>query len=240
VPSTSSSKPVIDSLRQPWRSLWERPGSQPARATATRLGDGQPALVFPMFGAGGESTARLRQALNRAGFRCHDWGYGPDTGPRSGTLHHRLRRIEEALIDVFEADREAVTLIGWGLSGLYAREVAKRAAPLVRQVITLGTPFNCAAGECEMLRPLYGASGRVPAALVQQLREQPPVPCTSIYSMSDSAVPWQMSVDIESATSENVLVSGVEHRDLADHPKVREVIADRLAQASEDWRPFAT
>jgi muramidase (phage lysozyme) len=57
--------------------------------------------------------------------------------------------------------------------------------------------------------------------------------------MSDSAVPWQMSVDTESPTSQNVLVSGGSHRDLADHPKVREIIADRLAQPPGEWRPFA-
>jgi hypothetical protein len=125
------------------------------------------------------------------------------------------------------------------LSGLYAREVAKRATPLVRQVITLGTPFNVAAGQCDMLRPLHDDSGQVAAALARQLGERPPVPCTSIYSMSDSAVPWQMSVDVESPTSENVVVSGVEHRDLADHPKVRAIIADRLAQPADPWRPFA-
>jgi hypothetical protein len=239
VRSISSSKPVLASLRQPWRNLWDRPGGDPAAPTAPKPGDGQPALAFPMFGAGSESTTRLRQALNRAGFHCHDWGYGPDTGPRSGSLRHRLRRIEETLIDVFEAEREPVTLIGWGLSGLYAREVAKRATPLVRQVITLGTPFNVAAGQCDMLRPLHDDSGQVAAALARQLGERPPVPCTSIYSMSDSAVPWQMSVDVESPSSENVVVSGVEHRDLADHPKVRAIIADRLAQPADPWRPFA-
>ena len=34
------------------------------------------------------------------------------------------------------------TLIGWSLGGLYARELGKQMAPRIRQVITIGTPFN--------------------------------------------------------------------------------------------------
>lgn len=240
MPSTSSSKSILAAVHQPWRTLWDRPFAVAGAAPPEARGDGQPMLAFPMFGAGPESTARLRQALNRSGFSCHDWGHGVDAGPRSGGLRQRLRRIEETLIDVFETERETVTLIGWGLSGLYAREVAKRAAPLVRQVITLGTPFNVGAGRCDMLRALYDATGAIAPALAHQLGERPPVPCTSLYSMSDSVVPWQMSVAVESPTSQNVQVSGVEHRDLADHPKVRKVIADRLAQAPDAWRAFGT
>lgn len=232
------SKPTLDSLRQPWRNLWERqPADAPAMA-ALKTGDGQPVLVFPMFGGGPETTARLRRALERAGFVTHDWGYGTDTGPRTGSLRHRLRRFEERLIDVFESERRAVTLIGWGFSGLYARELAKRATPLVRQVITLGTPFNVTAGECEMLRPLRDESGQLPAEMQQLLRERPPVPCTSIYSMSDTEVPWQMCVEVESPTTENILVSAASHRALADDPKTREVIADRLAQDERRWRHY--
>ncbi len=223
-------------LRQ-WQAWHRSPRAvpQPDRG----VGQGQAALVFPMFGAGPESTARLRAALDGAGFCSHDWGYGADTGPRSGTLHHRLRRLEERVIDIFEAERSTVTLIGWGLSGIYARELARRTAPLVRQVITLGTPFNTAAGECAMLRPLHDASGRLPADLQRQLRERPPVPCTSIYTMSDGAVPWSMCVEPESLLSQSIVVPASSHRALADHPEVRRIIVDRMAQPDGEWRPFA-
>src|SRR3546814_11936162 len=35
-----------------------------------------------------------------------------------------------------------VTVIGWSLRGLYAREIAKRLPQAVAQVITLGSPFS--------------------------------------------------------------------------------------------------
>lgn len=229
--------PARGALLQQWQAWQQTPRAldEPGR----QIGEGQAALVFPMFGAGPESTARLRAALDGAGFRTHDWGYGEDTGPRSGSLRNRLCRLEERVIDIFEAERSTMTLIGWGFSGIYARELAKRTAPLVRQVITLGTPFNAAAGNCALLRPLHDESGRLPSDLQQQLRERPPVPCTSIYTMSDRAVPWQMCVEADSPLSQSIMVPAAGHRALADHPEVRRIIADRMAQPNGEWRPFA-
>jgi hypothetical protein len=235
---TSSRAPRPGALLQQWQAWQHAPRALALDEPGRMVGEGQAALVFPMFGAGPESTARLRTALDRAGFRPHDWGHGEDTGPRSGSLRNRLRRLEELVIDIFEAERSTVTLIGWGLSGIYARELAKRTAPLVRQVITLGTPFNAAAGHCELLRPLQDESGRLPPDVQRQLRERPPVPCTSIYTMSDRAVPWPMCVEADSPLSQSIMVPATGHRALADHPEVRRIIADRMAQPDGEWRPF--
>lgn len=233
-----SNHPVLDVLRRPWRQLWDRPPAGAPRPGLLARGRGQPALVFPTLGAGPDATSSLRRALDHAGFHCHDWGLGFDVGPRAGKLRQRLRQLEERVIDVFETEREPVTLVGWGLSGLYARELAKRAAPIVRQVITLGTPFNTAAGQCTLLATLHDDGGGLPPELAQQLRECPPVPCTSIYSLADELVPWPMCIAPDSACSEHVMVAGCAHRQLPDHRRVREVIADRLAQPPGDWRPF--
>src|SRR5438105_4895331 len=91
-------------------------------------GDGQAVLVLPEFGRGPESTAQLRGLLLQAGFAVHDWELGVDRGPEHG-LDRLVRRLEERVIDVFEAERSVVTLVGCGLSGIYAREVAKRTTP---------------------------------------------------------------------------------------------------------------
>lgn len=236
-PSAPSRAPVPGALLHQGQEWHFAPRA--AHESGRSVGQGQAALVFPMFGAGPESTAPLRAALDGAGFCTHDWGGGADTGPRSGSLRHRLRRLEELVIDIFEAERSPVTLIGWGFSGLYARELAKCTAPLVHQVITLGTPFNTAAGQCAMLYPLHDGSGQLPADLRQQLRERPPVPCTSIYTMSDRAVPWSMCVEPDSPRSQSIMVPAASHRELADHPDVRRIIVDRMAQAAGEWRPFA-
>lgn len=236
-PWVPSRAPVPGALLHQWQAWHHAPRA--VHEPGGTPGQGQAALVFPMFGAGPESTARLRAALDGAGFATHDWGYGEDLGPRSGSLRNRLRRLEELVIDIFEAERSTVTLIGWGFSGIYARELAKRTAPLVQQVITLGTPFNTAAGQCAMLGPLQDESGRLPADLAQRLRERPPLPCTSIYTMSDGAVPWPMCVEPDSPLSQSIMVPAASHRALADHPQVRRIIVDRMALPDDEWRPFA-
>jgi hypothetical protein len=240
--STFSPRPVLDALRHPLRRL-VRDATRPSLRTAAGkvyLGEGQPVMVLPVLGGGAESTARLRGALARAGFSAYDWGLGLDSGPGEFGLDRCLRRIEEQVIELFEAERRTISLLGWSLSGIYAREVAKRIDPLVRQVITLGTPFNTAADprrQCEMLRALEGGQ-RLESAVWQRLAQRPTVPCTSIYSMSDSAAPWQLCVQSESATFENVQVTVGSHLEMAAHPKVLEVITHRLAQPADEWRPF--
>jgi len=239
-----SPAPVLDALRLPLRRLIHR-AIQPYRHTPRGklyLGDGQPVMVFPVFGSGPGSTARLRRILGDVGFTPHDWGLGVDEGPGKAGLNRRLRRLEEQVIEVFEAQRRPVTLLGWGLSGIYVREVAKRAIPLVRQVITLGTPFKIAADSrrrCAMLQALNDSSDPRLAALWARLRQRPPVPCTSIFSMTDAVVPWDLCVEVESADSENIRIETATHLDLPLHPQVLEVVTHRLAQPDDEWRPFA-
>jgi hypothetical protein len=202
-------------------------------------GSGQAVLVFPEFETGPESTSHLRHVLAEAGYAVHDWGLGVDYGPQHG-LDRLLRRIEERVIDVFEQEQGPVSLIGCGLSGVYAREVAKRTTPIVRQVITVGSPVRVLdpRGRCAMLLALFEPHAQVDKAKTNRLRQRPPVPCTSIYSVTDEAVPYDLSEEPESLTSENLLVPARRHSDLLAHPKTIEAITQRLARAEEEWRRF--
>ena len=136
--------PALDLFLQPVRALLKRcaPTVRREGDATLYLGQGQLVIVCPVLGGGPDSTAPLRRLLNDAGFVSYDWGMGVDTGPRDRNLNRWLRALEERVIEVAEAEGSCVSLLGWSLSGIYAREVAKRTNPLVRQVITLGTPFN--------------------------------------------------------------------------------------------------
>ena len=213
-------------------------------ATGSRLwqGDGQPVLVFPRQGTGPESTAALRAAVSQAGFRAHDWGQGVNHGPGPMGLNRWLRKLEDCVIDVFEATQVPVTLLGWGVSGIYARELAKRAHPLVRQVITLGAPFNTAADpqrQCKLVALLDSGAERMPLGVRQRLRQRPPVPCTSLYSKDDGVVRWQQCVDVDGDDCEHIEVPGATHDALGLHPAVLEIVTHRLAQPEDTWRPYA-
>jgi hypothetical protein len=241
---SAPSSPVMEAL-QPLRRLIHRT-VRPYRLTAQGkiyLGEGQPVMVLPVFGHGEESTVALRRVLDEAGFTTYDWGLGPDTGPGALGLDRLLPRLEEQVINVFEAQWKPVTLLGWSLSGIYAREVAKRTDPLVRQVITLGTPFNTAAharGEITLLRKLAGEDPRAALAIRKRLRQRPPVPCTSIYSAEDAKLPSCMCTETETLISENIQVPAGNAMALASHPKVLEVITHRLAQPDGEWRAFTS
>ena len=41
-----------------------------------------------------------------------------------------------------ERHQQPISLVGWSLGGIYAREAARQKAALVRGVITLGSPFR--------------------------------------------------------------------------------------------------
>ncbi|GAC1357666.1 MAG: alpha/beta hydrolase [Variovorax sp.] len=236
--------PAFDALSSPLRALLRRctPISRRDGEATLYLGQGQPVIVFPVLGGGSESTVTLRQTLDDAGFTSYDWGMGVDTGPREGNLNRWLRELEERVIDVAEAEGSSVTLLGWSLSGIYARELAKRTNPLVRQVITLGTPLNTLAEQqhrCPLVKVLETGYGNLAVNLRHRLSQRPPVPTTSIYSKDDGLVPWQLCVEREAVDSENIELEGVTHRSLPAHPKALEVITHRLAQAQGEWRPFA-
>ena len=202
-------------------------------------GEGQAVLVMPEFSAGPESTREFRKLLQLAGFAVHDCGLGVDHGPDAG-LDRLLRRLEERVIDVFEAEHGAVTLIGCGLSGVYAREVAKRLLLFVWQVITDGTPVRVRdpRKRCPMLQSLFTPAAHVDAMTLNRLRQRPPVPCTSIFTVTDEAVPHELAEEPESLTTENLMVPARRHADLLLHPKTLEAVTHRIARDDEEWRLF--
>jgi pimeloyl-ACP methyl ester carboxylesterase len=107
----------------------------PAVPTGVK-GDGRDVLVLPGFLASDVATARLRKSLNASGFRAHAWGMGRNFGIKSDVFDRLDARLDDLAIG------GQVTLIGWSLGGLIAREYAKHAPDRVEKVITLGSPFS--------------------------------------------------------------------------------------------------
>jgi len=206
---------------------------------AGAVGDGHPVIVYPGLGAGGAQTALLRRYLGDCGFAVHDWEGGINTGPL-GRLHDWLGTLENHLGRVHEEHGRTVSLVGWSLGGLYARELAKRRPAAVRQVITLATPFaslgrgNHAGVWFQLLHP---DSAHLAPDMQQRLREPPPVPTTSIYSRSDGIVSWRGCVQQRTGRCENVEVSA-SHLGIVSHPRALGIVAERLAQPEGQWRPL--
>lgn len=203
-------------------------------------GDGHPVIVYPGLGAGALTTSHLRSFLKDCGFAVCDWERGVNTGPE-GVFDEWLAPLEVRVRELHREHARKVSLIGWSLGGVYAREIAKRCPECVRQVITLGTPFAALAQGNHagtVFKLLNRDKAHVAPGLESRIRECPPVPTTSIYSKTDGIVSWRGCVEKHTATSESVEVHA-SHLGMVTHPQVLRVVADRLAQPEGRWKPFS-
>ena len=198
-------------------------------------GDGHPVLVFPGMGASDITTVPLRRFVQGLGYDTRAWGQGFNLGPRPGVLERAADDIR-ALAD---KHGQPVSLIGWSLGGIYARELAKQYPELARCVITLGTPFtgHPKATNAWRIYELLSRSKVGDGDLMAEIRKPPPVPTTSIFSRSDGVVSWRCSINEPGPLIENIEVPA-SHVGMGMNPLALYAIADRLAQPIASWRPF--
>src|ERR1700750_2587651 len=123
-------------------------GALPLLRLAPR-GDGHPVLVLPGLVASDLSTRPLRSFLANKGYAVSGWRQGRNYGLRPGVQDTMVDLVEE-LNDVHG---RKISVVGWSLGGLYARQLAKLMPDRVRSVITLGSPF---AGHPKSTNPLRG------------------------------------------------------------------------------------
>src|SRR5262249_21748090 len=197
-----------------------------------------PVLVLPGFMAGDFSTRALRAFLRDKGYRTHGWKLGRNLGPNDALIAAIVARLQ----DLHRRYDRRVSLIGWSLGGIYARELARAMPEWVRQVITLASPFRdlAAANVPRFLR--RRARRRTPVRddtpVRARLREPLTVPMTAIVSRTDAIASWQSCCTEVGPFSENLEVES-SHLGIGHHPVVLLTIADRLAQAEGAWKPFA-
>ncbi len=197
-------------------------------------GDGHPVLVLPAFMTSDFSTQVLRRFLRDLGYAAHGWKLGRNSGPSPDIVTGLGRRFQE----LHAHYGRRVSLIGWSLGGVYARELARRFALDVRQVITLASPFRDLEA-VNVPRFLLQRRGAHPeeAAFRERLRAPLPVPMTAIFSRTDGIVAWQSCLAEQGPLSESIEVAS-SHLGIPHHPVVLLTIADRLAQPEGAWRPF--
>ncbi|MEO1259569.1 MAG: alpha/beta hydrolase [Bacteroidota bacterium] len=201
-------------------------------------GDGHPVLVIPGFMGSGFSTKLLRKFINKIGYHAYDWGLD-----RNLANFADVEFLEIKIDELFKKHGNKITLIGWSLGGVYARQLAKAKKEKIRQVITMGSPFN-GANEPNNARWLYErvkAREGTPEIDPETLADLPcpaPVPTTAIYSKEDGIIPWQVCREqAEDHLHQNVRVHG-SHLGFGVNPSVFYIIADRLQFQEENWQYF--
>lgn len=200
-------------------------------------GDGHPVLVFPGFGSSDRATRPLRGLLDDLNYQTCGWGLGSNI-----LFDEQLEAEMVAMVRELYAENQCkVSLIGWSLGGVFAREVAKVCPEAVRCVITLGSPISGKMSQhtsvSTLFRALNGEPTRIEQSRYASMNQPPPVPTTSIYSRTDGIVAWEGSVQKDHENTENIEIPA-SHLGLGVNPLAMIAIADRLAQEEGKWQPF--
>ena len=182
------------------------------------IGKGRHVFVLPGFGASDSTMKPMRFFLERHGFKAMSWGLGvnragldkdydpnamewelPPPSPHNGEygVPHLCDLMAERVKDFYQETGKKVSLVGWSLGGVVAREVARDLPEMVDQVVTLGTPLTGG--------PKYTAAASVLAKRGLDLdwieagveeRKKRPIQCklSAIVSKTDGVVDWSASV----------------------------------------------
>ena len=100
-------------------------------------GDGHPVLTLPGFLASDLSMAPMRRYLSELGYDAQAWRMGRNIG---GVARMRVALLDR-LTEIHRDSGRKVSIVGWSLGGVYARDLALQAPDMVRYVVTLGSPF---------------------------------------------------------------------------------------------------
>ena len=200
-------------------------------------GDGHPVLALPGFLASDLSMAPMRRYLSELGYDAHAWRMGRNTGGIS-----RMRAaLRDRLAEIHNSSGRKVSLVGWSLGGVYARDLALQAPEMVRYVVTLGSPFANdvrATNATRLYEALSGEGVEDNSELRQAISGDLPVPTSSIYSRTDGIVNWRTCLLRRSETAENIEVHLASHVGLGVNPAALWAVADRLAQGEGEFRQF--
>lgn len=207
-----------------WASLLVR---APQLASAPR-GDGRPVMLLPGYKADESSMRPLGRYLSYLGYDVHDWGIGRNQGDVEGYIE-RVGKIVRDLHD--ELGGVPITLIGWSLGGVVAREIARLFERHVREVITMGTPI-IGGPKYTVVANRFAAKADIDLdAFEVEVHERNSIgikqPVTAIYSKSDGVVGWRACVDTYNAHARNIAVN-CSHLGLGGHGRVWRLIADTL------------
>lgn len=200
-------------------------------------GDGHPVLLLPGFLASDLSMAPMRRYLRELGYDAHAWRMGRNLGGMS-----RVRTaLRGRLAEIHAAAGRKVSIVGWSLGGVYARDLALQAPDMVRYVVTLGSPFAGdvrATNATRLYEALSGEGVEDNPELRAAISGDLPVPTTSIYSRTDGVVNWRTCLLRPSDTAENIEIHFASHIGLGVNPAALWAVADRLSQAEGEFRQF--
>lgn len=216
-------------------------------------GEGRNVFVLPGFGVSDAAMAPLRFFLTRHGFNTMGWGLGvnqaglnldhnpseiswdfepPTTYRGEFGVPHLCDLMTEKVASFYKSTGQSVSLVGWSLGGVVAREVARDVPEAVDQVVTMGSPLTGG--------PKYTSAAPALAkrgldlnwieAIVEE-RKKIPIPCklSAIVSRSDGIVDWSASV-LPSDDQTHYIEAEVSHLGMGFNRNVMNLVLRELTE----------
>ena len=240
---TVTPPPLLHSINEVWRASLE--ASQLACNISalqnTPRGDGHSVITLPGYAGADGCMAPLRYFLRSRGYRSHRWRLGRNIPPRRITSLEEMNEFQASillrLIDriklIKDKSGRKVSLVGWSLGGNYANFLAQTHPDLIRQVITLGTPYGDPKGTAawNILKRLNRGTttdeSQDTDAWSQASNGERIVPTTAIYSPVDGIVSPQIA-KLKAENTTNIAVTS-SHIGFAVNHQAFRIIAEVLA-----------
>ncbi len=209
-------------------------------------GHGEPVVLVPGFLGDDRYLTEMHLWLRRIGYRPYFSGIGRNVDCPDLLTTRLVMTIRQAYADT----GQPVSIIGHSLGGMLARAAGHREPDLVKQVITMGSPFRSVRAHPLVL----SAANIVRANIVRErrhrrevmntcftpecnchfvasLRDEPPpddFERSAIYSKCDGVVDWRSCIEDESELNHEVTAT---HIGMAFNPDVYRTVAQLLAGA---------
>ncbi|MFK7934031.1 MAG: esterase/lipase family protein [Saprospiraceae bacterium] len=208
----------IHSVFQPMRLLFNY-----RRLTKKKIGNGQRIMLFPGWKSHETVMYPMKSYLKTIGYAPEYWGLGINHGHIERYRDEILERLRQ------EDDDEKITLVGWSLGGLVAREIAREFPEKIASVVTYGTPV-IGGPKYTIGAKVWGKKETIRINnLLDELNETKPisVPMSIIFTKKDSVVTWSACLDEVSENVEHYEVQST-HLSLGIDPKVWKIVLNHL------------
>lgn len=155
---------------------------------------GSTVMVIPGFLGGEMSIAVLKQYLRHQGHAAYSWGQGFNDGKVHDVIEPLINRVNY----LCDKHGRRISLVGWSLGGIIARELARSCPDAIQQITTLGSPV-IGGPKFTALKSFSAVFGWDPDSIEREMQARFEVPITSpivaIYSKADGIVSWQACID---------------------------------------------
>ena len=193
------------------------------KLTKHKPGSGERVMLIPGWKSPETIMFPLKAYLHKLGYEPKYWGLGFNKG--------EVERYRDILIDELLAENtpQKITLVGWSLGGVVAREVARSLPNKVAGVITYGTPVIGGPKYTIGYKAWGKEESKRIIQLIEELDHSSPitVPISTIFTKKDSIVNWSACIDHKSPNVTHYAVKST-HFSLGIDPEVWQIVAKHL------------